>query len=169
MHGVIGATHFDRRFVFVQTPSGSEVWLLDDRDDITEVGAVTPVPGRDINVVRWRGSFPDLSYRARFPIPVRPTPRRHPAFQMMIELVASKRPVTLGRSGSSPTAFVFHPAGKLHSESGTGTWWISEGEIKMKINDKVVGYAWRVFADAAGWKPLHPPNPASRSREIGSD
>ena len=90
-------------------------------------------------MIRWRGSFPDYSYRARFPIPVRPTPRRHPAFQMMIELVASKRPVALGHPGSSVSAFVFRPAGKLHSAGGAGTWWISEGEIKLKINDKVLG------------------------------
>ena len=169
MHGVIGATHFDRRFVFVRTPGGSQVWLLDDRDDIAKVGTVTPVPGRDINVIRWRGSFPDYSYRVRFPIPVRPTPRRHPAFQMMIDLVASKRPVTLGRSSSSSATFLFHAAGKLHSERRTGTWWISEGEIKTKINDKVAGYPWRAFAEAAGWKPRRPPNSASPDRESGSD
>ena len=87
----------------------------------------------------------------------------------MIDLVASKRPVTLGRSGSSSAAFVFDAAGKLHSESGTGTWWISEGQIKMKINDKDAGYPWRVFAEVAGWKPRHPPNPASPNGEIGND
>ena len=128
MHGVIGATHFDRRFVFVQVPNGSQVWLLDDRDDIIEVGTVSPVRGRDINVIRWRGSFPDYSYRVRFPLPVRPTPRLHPAFQMMIELVASERSVTLGHPGSSTSVFVFRPAGKLHSVNGAGTWWVSEGE-----------------------------------------
>ena len=157
MHGVIGATHFDRGLVFVQTPGGSQVWILDDRDDIVEIGAVTPVPGRDINVIRWRGSLPDYSYRSRFPIPVRPTPRRHPAFQMMAEQVASKRPITLGRFGASPTAFVFRPAGELQSASGAGTWWISEGEIKMKIDGKVVGYPWREFADAVGWRPPRRP------------
>ena len=161
MHGVIGATHFDRRFVFLQTPGGNQVWLLDDRDDVIEVGAVVPVPGRDINVIRWRGSFPDYSYRVRFPIPVRPTPRRHPAFQMMLEQFASKRPVTLGHPGSKPTAFVFHPSGELRSENGTGAWWISEGEIKMKFNDRTIGYPWRDFARVAGWKPPRPSSPTS--------
>ena len=169
LHGVIGKTHFDRRFVFVKTPGGSQVWLLDDRDEITEVGAVTPVPGRDINVIRWRGSFPDYSYRTRFPIPVRPTPRRHPAFQMMLELVASKRPVTLGHPGFRTIAFVFRPAGKLHSESGTGSWWISDGEIKMRFNDTVARWPWRVFAEMAGWKPPHLPAPPPSSRKIGND
>ena len=169
MHGVIGATHFDRRFVFVQVPNGSQVWLLDDRDDIIEVGTVSPVPGRDINVIRWRGSFPDYSYRVRFPIPVRPTPRLHPAFQMMIELVASERPVTLGHPGSSTSVFVFRPAGKLHSVNGAGTWWVCEGEIKLKINDKVFGYPWREFADAAGWKPPHASASPPPNRKIGSD
>ena len=171
MHGVIGITHYDRRFVFVAFPtsSRSQIWLLDDHDDIVEVGTVTPVPGRDINVIRWRGSFPDYSYRVRFPIPVRPTPRRHPAFQMMIELVASKRPVTIEHPGSSTSAFVFRPAGKLHSASGAGAWWISEGEVKLKINDNVAGYPWREFADAAGWKPPHPPAPPPSNLEIVGD
>ena len=169
MHGVVGITHYDERFVFVQTSNGNQVWLLDDHDDIIEVGTVTPVPGRDINVIRWRGSFPDYSYRVRFPIPVRPTPRHHPVFQMMIELVASERPVTLGHPGSSTAVFIFRPTGKLHSTNGTAAWWISEGEIKLKINDKVAGYPWREFADAAGWKPPRPPAPRPLTRENGSD
>ena len=168
MHGVIGVTHYDRRFVFVafQASRPSQLWLVDDHDDIVEIGTVTPVPGRDLNVVRWRGSFSDYAYRARFPIPVRPTPRRHPAFRMMSELVASKRPVTIGHPGASPSAFVFRPAGKLHSASGAGAWWISEGEVKLKINDEVAGYPWREFASAAGWKPPHPPAPPPFSLEI---
>ena len=74
MHGVIGATHFDRRFVFVQTPGGSQVWLLDDRDDIVEVGTVTPVPGRDINVIRWRGELSRLLLSRTLSHPGTPDP-----------------------------------------------------------------------------------------------
>ena len=160
MNGVIGVTDegsFVDKFVFVRTPDGNQVWLLDDHDHIVEVGTVTPVPSRDINVIRWRGSFPDYSYRTRFPIPVRPTPRRHPAFEMMADLVASERPVTVEHPGSGASAFVFFPAGKFHSSSATGAWWISNGEIMMKANEKVAGYPWREFADAVGWKPPSPP------------
>ena len=155
MHGVIGATphedSFVDRFVFVRTPDGNEVWLLDDQDDIVVVGAVTPVPGRDVNLIRWRGSLPDYSYRIRFPIPVRPTSRRHPAFEMMADLAASERSIKLRHAGSDASAFVFLPEGKLRSANGAGTWWISNGEIRMKLNNSVARYQWREFADAVGW------------------
>ena len=157
LHGVIGVSHFDERFVFVRTPGGSEIWLLNDRDDVLKVGVVSPVSGRDINVIRWRrGSLPDISYRVRFPIPVRPTPRRHPAFRMMEELVASKRPVSPGRSGSGLADLVFRPDGRLESDAGAGRWWISKGEIRIKIGGKATGWPWRAFAGAIGWKPPRP-------------
>lgn len=155
MDGVIGATPHDDgfidRFVFVRAPGGNEVWLLDRHDDIVVVGAVTPVPGRDVNLIRWRGSLPDYSYRIRFPIPVRPTSRRHPAFEMMAELAASERSIELPHAGSDASAFVFLPKGKLRSANGAGAWWISNGEIRMKLNNRVAGYPWRDFADAVGW------------------
>ena len=163
MNGVIGATPHEDGFVdrpvFVRTPDGNEVWLLDDHDDIVVVGAVTPVPGRDVNVIRWRGGgLPDYSYRIRFPIPVRPTSRRHPAFEMMAELAASERSIKLRHAGSKASAFVFLPEGKLRSPSGTGAWWISNGEIRMNVNNKVARYPWRDFADAAGWTALSSPD-----------
>ena len=155
MNGVIGATphedSFVDRFVFVRTPDGNEVWLVDEHDDIVMVGAVTPVPGRDVNLIRWRGSLPDYSYRIRFPIPVRPTSRRHPAFEMMAGLAASERSVELPHAGSDDSALVFLPEGKLRSASGAGAWWISNGEIRVNVNDRVAGYPWRDFADAVGW------------------
>ena len=156
MNGVIGASPhedgFVDRIVFVRTPDGNEVWLLDEHDDIVVVGAVTPVPGRDVNLIRWRsGSLPDYSYRIRFPIPVRPTSRRHPAFEMMAELAASERSIELPHAGSNASAFVFLPEGELRSASGAGAWWISNGEIRMNVNDRVAGYPWRDFADAVGW------------------
>ena len=162
MNGVIGATPhedgwFDDPFVFVQTPDGKEVWLLDDHDDIVAVGIVTPVAGRDINVIRWQGSVPDYSYRTRFPIPVRPTPRRHPAFEMMADLTASERPVALRHAGSGASAFVFLAEGKLRSAGAPGAWWISGGDIRVKAKENVVGYPWRDLADAAGWTALSPP------------
>ena len=131
--------------------------LLSNHDDIVVVGAVTPVPGRDVNVIRWRGgSLPDYSYRTRFPIPVRPTSRRHPAFEMMAELGASEHPIELPHADSDASAFVFLPDGKRRSTSGAGTWWISNGEIRMNVNNRVASVLIP-FHDANSctfWRPI---------------
>ena len=58
MHGVIGVTPRGRRVVGVQIPDRNEIWLIDGHDDLIDVGIVTPVPGRDINVIRWKVSTP---------------------------------------------------------------------------------------------------------------
>ena len=157
MDGVIGATPHEDGFidrpVFVRTPDGKEVWLLDDHDDIAVIGTVNPVPGRDVNVIRWQGSVPDYSYRTRFPIPVRPTPRRHPAFEMMADLTTFKRSIILRQAGSGAAAYVFLPEGKLRSTSGPGAWWISNGEIRIKVNERVARYPWRDFAMRSVGRP----------------
>ena len=169
MQGVIGITPRERRVVGVRTPDRREIWLIDAHDDLKDVGIVNPVPGRDISVVRWKGSTSDYSFRTRYPIPIRPTPRRHPAFRMTDELAASARPVTLDHPAASRAAFVFSPGGMVASGSTTGTWWISTGEIRLRIAGKTEGYPWRDFAKAAGWTPPHPPAPPPPDVEIGGD
>ena len=169
MQGVIGITPRGRRIVGVRTPDRREVWLIDAHDDLIDVGIVNPVPDRDISVIRWKGSTPDYSFRTRYPIPIRPTPRRHPAFQLTDELAASARPVTLDHPAASRTAFVFSSGGKATSGGIEGTWWISAGAIRLRIAGKTEGYPWRDFAAAAGWTPPHPPAPPPPDVEIGGD
>ena len=169
MQGVIGVTPRGRRVVGVRTSHRREIWLIDGHDDPIDVGIVNPVPGRDIDVIRWKGSTPDYSVRTRYPIPIRPTPRRHPAFRMMDELAASARPVTLEHPAASRTAFVFSSDGKAASGSVAGTWWISGGGIGLRIAGKIERYPWRAFAEAAGWTPPHPPAPPPPDVEIGGD
>ena len=157
MNGVIGITPRGRRIVGVQTPHRRETWLIDDHDDLVDIGIVHPVPSRDVVVIRWEGGTPDYSLRTRYPLPIRPTPRRHPAFQMMTEIAASARPVTLDHAGAGTAAFLFTVGGDVRSASLAGTWWISEGDIKIEVKGKIEAYAWRGFAKAADWTPPHKP------------
>ncbi len=157
MHGVIGLTPRGRRIVGVLTPHRRETWLIDDHDDLVDVGIIHPVPNRDVVVIRWEGSTPDYSLRTRYPIPIRPTARRHPAFQMMTEIAASARLVTLDHAAAGTASFVFTDEGNLRSTSLAGTWWISEGHIKIDINGKIEAYAWRGFAKTVDWTPPHKP------------
>ena len=157
MHGVIGLTPRGRRIVGVLTPHRKQTWLIDGHDDLVDVGIVHPVPNRDVVVIRWQGSTTDYSLRTRYPIPIRPTPRRHPAFQMMTEIAASARPVTLDHAAAGTAAFLFTDEGGVRSASLAGTWWISEGDIKVEVNGKIEAYAWRDFARAGDWTPPHKP------------
>ena len=169
LHGVIGMTPRGRRLVNVNTPQGKEIWLIDRHDDVVDIGSVSALPHRDVNVIRWHGSTPDYAVRTRYPIPVRPTPRLHPAFQIVADLAVSSQPVTLHHPAASAGTFVFAADGHASSPGGKGTWWISEGEIKLLIDGKLAGYPWREFAAAAGWKPPHSPAPPLPEFEIGGD
>ena len=161
MHGVIGLTSRGRKIVGVLTPHRKETWLIDDHDDLVDVGIVQPVPNRDLVVIRWQGSTPDYSLRTRYPVPVRPTARRHPAFQMMTEIAVSARSVRLDHAAFGTASFVFTDDGAVRSASLAGIWWISEGDIKIDIDGKIEAYAWRGFAKAVDWtpprEPAHPP------------
>ena len=157
MHGVIALTARGRRIVGLLTPHRREIWLIDDHDDLVDVGIVHSVPNRDLVVIRWQGSTPDYSFRTRYPMPIRPTPRRHPAFQMMAKIVASARAVTLDHAAAGTTAFLFTDEGDVRSASLVGTWWISEGDIKIDINGEIEAYAWRGFAKSVDWTPPREP------------
>ena len=100
-------------------------------------------------------------------MPIRPTPRRHPAFQMMTEIAASARPVTLHHAAAGTALFVFSGEGDVHSAPLAGTWWISEGDIKIDIRGKVEAYPWRDFAKAADWSPPHEPAPPPLEEHYG--
>ena len=52
MHGVIGLTPRGRRFVGVLTPHRKETWLIDEHEDLVDIGIVNPVPNREIVVIR---------------------------------------------------------------------------------------------------------------------
>ena len=167
MNGVIGLTSGGRKIVGVLTPHRKETWLIDDHDDLMDLGIVHPVPKRDVVVIRWRGSTPHYSLRTRYPIPIRPTQRRHPAFQMMTELAASARPVTLDHATAGTAAFLFTDEGDVRSASLSGTWWISEGDIKIAIQGNVAAYPWRDIAKAADWTPPHEPAPPPPEEHYG--
>lgn len=87
----------------------------------------------------------------------------------MDELTASARLVTLDHPVASRAGFVFSSGGKAASGSVAGTWWISKGQIGLRIEGKTEGYPWRAFAEAAGWTPPHPPAPPPPDLEIGGD
>lgn len=167
MNGVIGLTSRGRKIVGVLTPHRRETWLIDDQDDLVDVGIVHPVRNRDVVVIRWEGSTPDYSLRTRYPIPIRPTARRHPAFQIMTEIAASAQPVTLDHAAAGTAAFVFTDEGDLRSASLAGTWWISEGDIHIEINGRLEAYPWRDFAMAADWAPPREPAPPSFEEHYG--
>ena len=169
MQGVVGLTPRGRRMVGVLTPHGKETWLVDEHDDLIDVGIVNSVRDRDIVVIRWRGSTPDYSLRTRYPIPIRPTPRLHPAFQMMREIASASRAVALDLPSASTAPLLFTDDGKVLSGSLAGAWWISEGDIKIRIAGKTAAYAWRDFAKTAKWEPPHEPAPPPFEEHYGGD
>ena len=118
-----------------------------------------PAPNRDVVVMRWQGSTPDYSPRTRYPMPIRATPRRHPAFPMMTETAASAQAVTLDRAAAGTAGFHFTDEGDVRSASFAGTRWISEGDVKIDIDGKTKAHPWRDFAKAADWTPPHEPAP----------
>ncbi|MDE0174255.1 MAG: hypothetical protein OYH76_24665 [Defluviicoccus sp.] len=169
MQGVIGLTPRGRRMVGVLTPHRKETWLVDEHDDLIDVGIVNPVPNRDIVVIRWQGRTPDYSLRTRYPIPIRPTPRRHPAFRMMKEITAASQAVALDLLAARTAPLLFSDDGKVRSGSLVGAWWISEGGIKIRIAGRTAAYAWRDFARSAGWTPAYEPSPPPFEEHYGGD
>ena len=151
----------------VLTPHRKETWLIDDHDDLVDASVIHPVPNRDVVVIRWQGSTPDYSLRTQYPMPIRPTPRRHPAFQMMTEITASTQAVTLDHDAAGTASSVFTDEGNMRSASHTGTWWISEGDVKIDVNGKIEAYPWRDFAKAADWTPPHEPVPPPFEEQYG--
>ena len=169
MQGVIGLTPRGRRIVGVRTPHRNETWLVDEHDDLIDVGIVNPVPHRDIVVIRWKGSTPDYSLRTRYPIAIRATPRLHPAFQMMREITAASQTVALDLLAARTAPLLFSDDGKVRSGLLAGAWWISEGDIKIRIAGKTDAYPWRDFAMAAGWKSPQEPAPSAFEEHYGGD
>ena len=156
MHGIIGLHNRGFRLVTVNNPGRREIWMLDPKDDVLDVATVTPVPNRPITVVRWKNFQFERSYRVGYPVAVLPTTRRHPAFQMMIDLAKNGQPVPLADAGNAARDHIFKSDGSVQIAAGTGSWWLSRGQLHVQAAGSTQVYPWRDVVALSGWKEQIP-------------
>ena len=156
LHGMIGLHAMGMRLVTVNNPGLRELWMIDPEDNVLDFATVTPIPNRPINVVRWKKLQFARSYRLGYPVPVLPTSRRHPAFQMMIDLAESGQPVPLANPGNAARDHVFKSDGSVQTPPGTGSWWLSRGQLHVQAAGSTQVYPWRDVVALSGWKEQIP-------------
>ena len=150
-HGFVSIDMSGEKRVSVVWPQYSEVWWLDENDDVVDVGITEIVGDGSVVVVRWEKSGHSNTYHLGYPLPLIPTERRHPAFVMMGDVVERGEEVVLNRGGEGALAVLFRDLGRVESAKGSGKWWLSRGAVYVKIGDNRDIYPWRDFAVWARW------------------
>ena len=150
-HGFVGIDMSGEKRVSVVWPQYSEVWWLDENDDVVDVGITEIVGDGSVVVVRWEKSGHINTYHLGYPLPLMPTERRHPAFVMMDEVVERGEPVVLDHGDRGEVGVSFRGLGRVQSAAGSGKWWLSRGAVYVEIGGIRDIYPWRGFAASAGW------------------
>lgn len=147
-HGMIRERSGGGRFVGVSKGAGAwELWQLNDRDEVVEIGSMTPNAEGTVMRVRWEKSGRTADLRVGYPIPAMSTGKLYAPFAMMRDLAAARRPVTVDGA-----QYVFSAGGGVTRAGETGRWRLSRGEVRVKFGSAAQSWPWRVFAGKAGWK-----------------
>ena len=139
------------RRVVVAWPTYTEVWWVDDRDDIVDMAITRRVGDGSVVVVRWEKTGKVNSYHIGYAFPMVVTEKTHSAFRMMADVAAQGVPVALEAGKLEAGNYVFSEGGEVHGTAGVGKWWLSRGAVYLKFGDKEVGFDWKQFARLSGW------------------
>ena len=151
-HGYISEHNRGNRVVYVKRLDHGEVWVLDAANGIRDVGIIRLQENNSVLATAWQNTGRTTRRLAGYPMPAIPTSTKHPVFKMMDDLISSKTPVAIASGSGRPITHIFHPDGTLGTETSTGNWEITRGEVHFTVNGVSRAYPWRKFAELSGWK-----------------
>ncbi len=150
-HGKVAIGMSGDRWVGVVWENYAELWKVDSEDEIVDMAITRRTPDGSVVLVRWEKSGMINSYHIGYPIPMVVTNRLHSSFEMMNQIGASKKPVTLTGSRGNRREHVFDREGGVRVSGAPGEWFISRGSIVVKTDTGEERYPWRDVAEASGW------------------
>lgn len=146
------------RLVLVLGAETDELWRLDERGGIADVGWLLPDAGGAEIVLQWERLPRKDRYRVGDPFPLLPTGERHAAMRLMDWILARDRDVNLPFMGRENVAFRFAAGGSLTArmdgggEPVGGRWQWSRGSLQVTLDGvrDVAAWPWRALADRLG-------------------
>ena len=149
-HGKISIGMSGERRVSVAWPDYTEVWALDENDNIVDLAKSRRIRDGSIMVGRWERSGRINSYHIGYPFPLVITDELHPAFRMMDDVVAKGAPIALQTAALDEGSYVFLRDGAVRGPAGAGKWWLSRGAVYLKFGERETNFGWKQFAVLAG-------------------
>ena len=148
------------RVVLVLGPEKDELWRLDERGEVADVGWLLPdADGAEI-VLQWERLPRKDRYRVGDPFPLLPTGERHAAMRLMDRIVSRDQEVRLPFMGRENVAFRFAAGGSVTARTGDGEriegrWRWSRGSLHVALDGvrDVAAYPWRALAGRLGRTP----------------
>ena len=148
------------RMVLALGAEKDELWRLDERGDVADVGRLLPDAGGGEIVLQWERLPRKDRYRVGDPFPLLPTGERHAAMRLMDWIVARDRDVSLPFMDRGNVAFRFAAGGSVTARTGEGEavegrWRWSRGSLQVVLDGvrDAAAYPWRALADRLGWTP----------------
>ena len=146
------------RMVLVLGAEKDELWWLDERGDVADVGWLLPDAGGAEIVLQWERLPRKDRYRVGDPFPLLPTGERHAAMRLMDWILARNRDVNLPFMGRENVAFRFAVGGSVtvRMDSGgepvEGRWRWSRGSLQVALDGvrDIAAWPWRALADHLG-------------------
>ena len=159
--GRIFQDELGRRYVLSINAEGDEVWALDEKNDVLDVGLLRFAEGYRYVDLQWE-NLPDArNYRHRVgdPLPVSVQDEYHPVFDIVAWIVERDRDIGLPYFGQTNVGFRLQPGGTLLARHMLGDipgrWRLSRGRVVIDVEgvDDLAGYPWRRLAQHLGWEP----------------
>ena len=148
------------RLVSVLGPEKDELWRLDERGDVADVGRLLPDAGGAEIVLQWERLPRRDRYRVGDPFPLLPTGERHAAMRLTDWIVAQDQDVSLPFMDRGSVAFRFAADGSVTARTGDGEriegrWRWSRGSLQVALDGvrDVAAYPWRALAGRLGRTP----------------
>ena len=159
--GRIFQDELGRRYVLSVNAEGDEIWALDEKDDVIDIGLLRFAEGLRYVDLQWE-NLPDArNYRHRVgdPLPVSVQDEYHPVYDIAAWIVGQDRDIGLPFFGQNNVGFRLKPGGTLIARHMLGdipgTWRLSRGRVVIAVEgvDDLAGYPWRRLAQHLGWEP----------------
>ena len=150
-HGKISIGMSGERRVVVAWPTYTEVWWVDNRDNIVDLAITRRVGDGSVVVVRWEKTGKVNSYHIGYAFPMVVTEKKHSAFRMMEAVAGAAAPVELGGKGLAKGSYSFSADGEVRGPAGVGKWWLSRGSVFLKLGEEEIDFPWKTFARLSGW------------------
>ena len=145
------------RLVLVLGAEKDELWRLDERGDVADVGRLLPDAGGAEIVLQWERLPRRDRYRVGDPFPLLPTGERHAAMRLTDWIVARDRDVSLPFMDRGSVAFRFAADGSVTARTDggepiEGRWRWSRGSLQVALDGvrDVAAYPWRALAGRLG-------------------
>ncbi len=155
--GTVLASPDGARLVLVLGPEKDELWRLDERGDVADVGWLLPSADGAGIVLQWERLPRKDRYRVGDPFPLLPTGERHAAMRLTDRIVARDRDVSLPFMDRGSVAFRFAAGGSVTArmdggETVGGRWRWSRGSLHVALDGvrDVAAYPWRALAGRLG-------------------